>query len=127
MPVRAVGVGQDDGVNDQGQLITTGNVLVGGVQVASSRATFVPGTPTGTTLPFSGPIVFTARVGAATLTAQVNGGVDVSTGDFSATSTSVRGTGVLAPVSGQLQFTGHEDLSTGAFGEDITGRLCVGD
>jgi hypothetical protein len=91
VPVRAVGVGQDNGVNDQGQLTTTGTVLVGGVEVATSQATFTPGTQIATVLPFSGPIVLSSEVDASTLTADVNGSVDLSTGKFTAVSTSLSG------------------------------------
>lgn len=125
VPVRAVGVGQDNGVNDQGQLTTTGTVLVGGVEIATSQATFTPGTQTGTVLPFTGPIVLTSELDASTLTADVTGSVDLSTGKFTVTSTSLTGTGVAAKISGHLRFTGHENLATGAFRENISGRLCT--
>jgi hypothetical protein len=125
VPVRAVGVGQDNGVNDQGQLTTTGTVLVGGVEVATSQATFTPGTQSATVLPFSGPIVLSSEIDASTLTAEVDGSVDLSTGKFTARSTSLTGAGALSGVSGHLRFTGRENLGTGAFRENISGRLCA--
>lgn len=125
LPVHAVGVGQDNGVNDQGQLTTTGTVLIAGTEIATSQATFTPGTPSGTTLPFSGPIVFTSELDTSTLTAVVNGSVDLATGKFSATSTSLSGTGKLAEISGHLRFRGREDLQTGVFREAISGKVCA--
>ncbi len=125
VPVRAVGVGQDNGVNAQGQLTTTGTVLVGGVEVATSQATFTPGTQSATALSFSGPIVLASEVDASMLTAEVNGSVDLSTGKFTATSTSVTGTGVISGISGHLRFKGRENLGTGEFQENISGKLCA--
>ena len=51
--------------------------------------------------------------------------LDVATGAFTSTSTSLAGTGTLRRVTGQLIFTGTEDLTTGAFTESITGQLCA--
>jgi hypothetical protein len=38
----------------------------------------------------------------------------------------ITGTGLLRAVSGQVMLNGSENLSTGAFTETITGKLCVG-
>ena len=35
------------------------------------------------------------------------------------------GTGPFAHISGALIFAGTEDLTTGAFSETVTGRLCA--
>ena len=102
LPVDATGVGQDLGGGQTTATIT-------GVD--------------GTVASFVGPIVFTGLGG--TLTAQVTGTLDVTTGVFTSTSTSVTGTGLLRRVTGDLTFTGTEDLTTGAFTEAIHGRLCV--
>ena len=77
----------------------------------------------GTVASFTGPITFTGLGG--TLTAQVAGTLDVTTGAFTSTSTSLAGTGTFRHVTGQLTFTGTEDLATGAFTESITGQLCA--
>ena len=98
---------------------------LGRIPLASTYATFTPGALTGTSLAFSGPIVFTPEVGSATLTATVTGAVDLGTGSFTATSTALTGTQALAPVSGRLVFRGTEDLTTGAFTEIITGQVCA--
>ncbi len=118
VPVAASGVGQDLG---GGQ--TTATISVAGVEVGTTAAAF---TITGVDVniaSFTGPIVFTGLGG--TLTAQVTGTLDVTTGVFGSTSTSVTGTGLLRRVTGDLTFTGTEDLATGAFTESIRGQLCL--
>ena len=67
--------------------------------------------------------MFTSAPG--TLTAQVAGTFDVASGAFQATSTSIAGTGLLRRVTGNVTLSGLEDLTTFAFTETITGRLCV--
>jgi hypothetical protein len=47
------------------------------------------------------------------------------TGEFSATTTGMSGTGKLAGVTGELTLNGVEDLSTLTFTEDVTGEICV--
>ncbi len=55
---------------------------------------FTPTGVTGTSLAFDGPIVFTPKVSSVgTLTAQVTGASDLSTGAFHVSSTSITGTG----------------------------------
>lgn len=125
-PVVATGIGQDLGPDAQGVLHTTATLRSGPVVLGTTYASFTPGTLAGSTLTFSGPIVFTPSVGRGTVTAQVQGSVDLATGQFTATSTSVSGTGPLAGVTGALTFAGTEDLATGAFTETVTGTLCAG-
>jgi hypothetical protein len=118
VPVAATGAGQDLG---GGQ--TTATISVGGVEVGTTAAAFTITGVDGTVASFTGPIVFTGLGG--TLTAQVTGTLDVTTGVFTSTSTSVAGTGLLRHVTGDLTFTGTEDLATGAFAESISGHLCL--
>ena len=126
LPVRATGVGQDYGPDSAGNLHTTATISIAGHVVGTTNATFTPsGPPAGTQLAFSGPIVFTPSASTATLTANVQGGVDLSTGTFTATSTSVSGSGLLAPITGRVTIRGSEDLASGAFTESNGGRLCV--
>ncbi|MEP6852061.1 MAG: hypothetical protein ABJA87_05315 [bacterium] len=120
------GVGQDQGPDAQGNLVTTATISFAGFPIGTTRASFTPsGPPTGGVLAFTGPIVFTPSGSTATVTATVAGSVDLATGTFQATSTSVTAAGVPLVVSGALTFRGTENLSTGAFTETITGRLCV--
>ena len=125
VPVRLSAFGQDLGADSQGVLHTEATVSLGGVPVAGTYASFTPGALTGSSLAFSGPIVFTPVVGSATLTATVNGAVDLSSGSFTATSSALTGTAALASVTGRLVFRGTEDLTTGAFTEIIVGRVCT--
>ncbi len=116
--VDSTGVGQDLGGGK-----TTATISVDGVQVGTTAAAFTITGVDGTVASFTGPIVFTGLGG--TLTAQVTGTLDVTTGVFTSTSTSVSGTGLLRHVTGDLTFTGTEDLATGAFSESISGHLCL--
>ncbi len=118
LPVSATGVGQDNG-----DFTTTATITSHGIPLGTTHATFTPTGGDATTVTFSGPIKFTTYIG--TLTAEVDGFVNLTTGVFGATSTSVRGTGAFRGVTGDLTFAGLENLQTGAFTETITGRLCV--
>lgn len=92
--VRLTGIGQDLGPDGQGRLHTTATVSLAGYAIGTTEATFTPsGPPVGTSLAFTGPIVFTPRGSTATVTADVRGSVDLSTGRFVATSTGVSGSG----------------------------------
>jgi hypothetical protein len=126
LPVRLSGTGQDLGPDSQGNLHTSATLTAHGIRVGTTFATFTPsGPPIGAELAFSGPIVFTPRIGTGTLTAAVQGSVDLSTGTFEATSTRLTGTGLFKQTSGTLTFAGTENLSTGAFTETVTGSLCA--
>lgn len=117
LPVAATGVGQD-----LGNFTTTATISSHGLPLGTTDATFAPTGGDATTVTFTGPIVFTTRIGA--LTAQVDGTFNTATGAFLSQSTSVRGTGGFTGVTGDLTFVGAENLQTGAFTERITGRLC---
>ena len=126
VPVQLRGTGQDLGPDDAGNLRTVATLTALGIPVGTTAATFTPsGPPVGTILAFTGPIVFTPRFGPGTLTATVAGSVDLAAGTFTATSTTVTGTGPLRGASGQLRFAGTENLATGAFTESVTGQLCA--
>jgi hypothetical protein len=116
--VDATGVGQDLG---GGQ--TTATISVAGVEIGTTAAAFTITGVDGVVASFAGPITFTGRGG--TLTAQVSGTLDLTTGAFMSTSSSLTGTGAYRGVTGDLTLTGTEDLATGAFTESIAGRLCV--
>jgi hypothetical protein len=116
--INAKGVGQDLG---GGQ--TTAQIIGGGLLHGTTQASFVITGFAGTVASFDGTIVFT--VNNATLTAHVSGTLDVATGEFQATTSSISGTGKLAGATGSLSFSGVEDLSTGTFTEDVTGEICA--
>jgi hypothetical protein len=119
VPVHAAGVGQD-----LGNGMTEATISSHGVVLGTTHATFTPTSVTPTSESFTGPIVFSSKVG--TLTAQVDGAFDITAGTFTATSTSIAGTQLLRGVSGQVTLNGTENLSTLTFMETITGRLCLG-
>jgi hypothetical protein len=118
VPVYAQGVGQDLGGGNTVATITTHGLLLG-----TTSASFVITGVSGTVASFTGPIVFTTRVG--TITAQTTGTFDVVSGAFRSTSTGMTGTGVFRRVTGNVTLAGVQDLQTGRFTETITGRLCI--
>src|SRR5918912_1012370 len=117
---KATGVGQELG---GGQVQVTAQVIGGGLLHGTYEASFTIVGFSGTVASFEGPIVFT--VAGGTLTAQVTGTLDVTNGQFQATSTSITGTGRLAGATGSLTFSGVENLVTGSSTETITGVICV--
>jgi hypothetical protein len=118
VPVAATGVGQDrfDGT-------TTATIFIGGVAVGTTVGQFTVTGVNGTVASFTGTITFRNALG--TLVAPVTGTLDTASGDFASTSSTVTGTGAYREVTGSLTFTGHEDLTTGAFTETVTGTLCA--
>lgn len=68
--------------------------------------------------------MFTTGVG--TLTAQVLGRLDSSSGIFHSQSASLSGTGLFRGVTGSVTLDGVENLQKGSFTETIRGLLCVG-
>jgi hypothetical protein len=118
LPVVATGVGQD-----LGNFMTIATIKSHGVLLGTTKATFTPTGGDATTVTFTGPIVFSTRIG--TLTAQVDGSVNTQTGRFVSQSRTVSGTGAFNGVTGDLRLAGIENLQTGAFTETITGRICT--
>ncbi len=116
--VDATGVGQDLG---EGR--TVAQISDGGLLQGTTAASFQITGLSGTVASFAGTITFTTNRG--TLTATVAGTLDLATGAFSATSSSLSGTGKLAGASGSLVFNGVENLATGTFTEVITGSICL--
>jgi len=118
--VTADGVGQDLGGG-----VTEATLSVGGRTIGTTRAAFTLGTISGTAAPFTGPLVFTPNRVPGTLTAQLTGAFDVTTGVFTATSTSVTGTRALRGVTGAITIRGTENFADGTSTETISGELCV--
>ena len=116
--VDASGVGQDLGGGRTVAQISDGGLLQG-----TTAASFQITGLSGTVASFAGTITFTTN--RATLTAAVSGTLDLATGAFSATTSSLSGTGKLAGASGSLVFSGVENLATGAFTEVVSGSICV--
>ncbi len=104
---------------------TVSDVFLARHKVATTKAGFTPGGVVEGSLAFAGPIVFTPLSSTSTLTANVQGDVNLTTGKFRATSTSVTGMGALSGISGSLTFIGTQDFVEGSFTETITGTLCL--
>lgn len=116
--INATGVGQDLGGGR-----TVAQISGGGLLQGTTEGNF---TITGGSFPvftIAGTVKFTTHQG--TLTVTVTGTFDVSTGEFTASGSVTDATGKLAGASGTLSFAGVEDLSTGAFVENVTGQICV--
>ena len=114
--VHAVGVGQDLGGGSTIATISHGGRLNG----TTSGQFAISGAPPVFTI--TGTVMFTAKHG--TLTANVAGTFDVTSGAFNAFGPVSAGTGNLAGATGILTFAGVENLTTGVFTETITGTLC---
>jgi hypothetical protein len=117
--INAKGVGQD---NFDGT--TSGRVQGGGLLHGTTAGSFavIGFTPPSTVL-IGGTVTFTTNKG--TLTVTVTGSFDIAAGAFAASGPVTGSTGKLAGATGSLSFAGVEDLSTGAFTQDITGTICV--
>ncbi len=114
--VHAVGHGQDLGGGNTAATITHGGLLNG----TTNTHFEISGAPPIFTI--VGTLVLTTK--HATLTVQLTGTFDVSTGAFTATGPISGATGKLTGATGTLTLTGVEDLATGAFTETIDGTLC---
>jgi hypothetical protein len=118
--VRASGIGQDNG-----DFTTTAVISVGDVRVGTTAAAFAPTGVTDSTVSFSGSVTFTAVAGLGTFVVGANGTVDTVTGAFESTGPITQAAGALAGLTGNLTFTGKENLATGAFTERVTGAVCA--
>ncbi len=78
-------------------------------------------TPTGVT--YTGVITFTTNRG--TLTVEVDGTLDLATGEFGASGEVGEATGKLDGATGTLTFAGVVNLLDGSFTETVSGEICV--
>jgi hypothetical protein len=120
VPVRATGVGQGNA-----DFTTTAVISVHGVRVGTTAAAFTPTSVTGSTLTFSGSVTFTDVAGLGTFLVGADGNLNTATGAFESTGPITHPTGIFRGVTGNLTFTGTEDLATGAFTEQVTGEICA--
>jgi hypothetical protein len=116
--INAKAVGQDNF-----DLTTQATILGGGLLNGTTASTLSVAGVEPPDLLFAGTIVITTRHG--TVTADIMGTIDTSTGEFSAAADITSGTGKLEGAVGILSFEGVEDLVTGRFTEHIGGVLCV--
>ena len=68
-------------------------------------------------------VTFTNQHG--TLTVRLEGAIDVTTGQFSATGPVVAATGKLSGATGNISVFGVANFAAGIFTEDITGVISV--
>ena len=106
-------------VRTQAQLTDAG--LLQGTTAAAF--TITGGTATGFT--FAGPLTVTTNRGTVTL--DLTGTLDVTTGQFSASGPIVAATGKLSGATGSLTLSGVQDLTdpAGSFTETVSGSICV--
>lgn len=80
-------------------------------------------TPTG--IAFAGDITFTTN--RATLTVNLDGTLDLATGEFGASGDVAEATGKLAGATGTLTLAGVQDQldPAGSFTETVSGEICV--
>jgi hypothetical protein len=116
--IDASGIGQDQGGGHTVAQISDGGLLQGTTAAAFSITGL-----SGTLASFVGTITFTTN--RATLAAEVTGTLDLATGVFGATTSSLSGTGKLEGATGGLVFAGVENLLTGTFTEVVAGQVCV--
>jgi hypothetical protein len=116
--IDASGVGQDQGGGNTVAQISNGGLLQG-----TTAAAFTITGLSGTLASFVGTITFTPN--RATLAAEVAGTLDLATGVFNASTSSLSGTGKLEGATGGLVFAGVENLLTGTFTEVVAGQVCV--
>jgi len=116
--INAKGVGQDLGGGT-----TRAQIIGGGLLHGVTQGHFVVSGGAPPALAISGTVTFTTA--QATLTVTVAGTFNVATGAFIATGPVTAATGKLAGATGTLVLDGLEDLTSGAFAEDVTGVVCV--
>lgn len=120
LSLSATGTGQDLGGGR-----TTATIFVRGYPVGTTDAAFTISGVSDGVATFDGEIVFTPAPAYGTLVAPVTGTFDLTSGAFTATSSSVTGTGGLSGVTGSVVIDGVQDLTTGVFTETLRARLCA--
>jgi hypothetical protein len=108
-----------------GLIRTVAQIRGGGLLQGTTEAAFqVTGvTPTG--IAFAGDITFTTN--RATLTVDLEGTLDLATGEFSASGDVSGATGKLDGATGTLTLAGVQNLldPAGSFTETVSGEVCV--
>ena len=108
-----------------GLIRTVAQIRGGGLVQGTTEAAFqVTGsTPTG--IAFGGDLTFTTN--RATLTVDLDGSLDLATGEFDASGEVGGATGKLEGATGTLTLAGVQDLldPAGSFTETVSGEICV--
>jgi hypothetical protein len=126
--INAKGAGQGAALqagDPPGLIRTVAQIRGGGLLQGTTEAAFeVTGsTPTG--IAFAGDLTFTTN--RATLTVNLDGTLDLTTGDFGASGDVSEATGKLDGATGTLNLAGMQNLRdpAGSFTETVSGEICV--
>lgn len=125
--IRTTGVGQ--GVaprpGDPPDLVRTEATIRSGLLKGTTEAAFAVTGPTSTGIAFEGELTFSARRG--TLTLDLAGTLDLTTGEFESVGPVVSGTDGFTGAVGTIELDGRQDLAdpAGAFTETVTGEVCA--
>ena len=127
-PINAKGAGQgapSQAGDPPGLIRTVAQIRGGGPLQGTTEAAFqVTGsTPTG--IAFAGEITFTTN--RATLTVDLDGRLNLTTGEFAASGDVSGATGKLDGATGSLTLAGVQDLldPAGRFTETVSGEICI--
>jgi len=127
-PINAKGAGRgapSQAGDPPGLIRTVAQIRGGGLLQGTTKAAFqVTGSiPTG--IAFAGDITFTTN--RATLTVDLDGTLDLTTGEFAASGDVSGATGKLDGATGTLTLAGVQDLlvPAGSFTETVSGEICV--
>lgn len=108
-----------------GLIRTVAQIRGGGLLQGTTEAAFEVTGGTATVIEFAGDLTFTTN--RATLTVDLDGTLDLATGEFAASGEVGDATGKLEGATGTLTLAGVQDLldPEGSFTETVSGEICV--
>ncbi len=125
--IRTTGVGQgaEPRPGDPPELVRTEAEIRSGLLRGTTEAAFTVTGPTPTGIAFDGELTFSTRRG--TLTLDLAGTLDLTTGEFASSGPVRSGTGRFAGAVGTISLDGVQDLTdpAGSFTETVTGEVCA--
>jgi hypothetical protein len=126
--INATGVGQGAAPrpgDPPGLIRTVAQIRGGGLVQGTTEAAFQVSGTTPTGIAFAGGVTFTTNRG--TLSVDLDGTLDLTTGAFRASGDVSGGTGKLDGATGTLTLAGVQDLldPAGSFTETVSGAVCV--
>lgn len=126
--INAAGAGQGAAPragDPPGLIRTVAQIRGGGLVQGTTEAAFQVSGTTPTGIAFTGGVTFTTNRG--TLSVDLDGTLDLTTGDFRASGDVSGGTGKLDGATGTLTLAGVQDLldPAGSFTETVSGEVCV--
>ena len=113
------------GGDPPGLIRTSAQIRGGGLLQGTTEAAFQVTGPTPTGIAFAGDITFTTN--RSTLTLDLDGTLDLATGEFAASGDVREATGKLDGATGTLTLAGVQNLldPAGSFTEKVSGEICV--